>query len=117
MESDVLERAEAAWVAGNDEVQAVEAIPRPIEPQGGSGPPQLPDSLAALGALSTAAGGLAQMLGLLRTLITAARNATAARNHIERAVEVQIETVAEQTRKISAMRFRYHEHWQRPGQG
>ena len=104
-------------MAGNDEVQAVEAIPRPIEPQGGSGPPQLPDSLAALGALSTAAGGLAQMLGLLQTFITAAHNATAARNHIERAVEVQTETVAEQTRKISAMRFRYHEQWQGPGQG
>ena len=98
-------------MAGNEEVLAVGAISRPIEPRRDCEPLQLSDALVAFGALGAAAGALALALASLRTLITAAREATDGRNYIERAVEVQTETVAAHTRKVSTMRFEYHERW------
>jgi|ERR1700674_992451 len=114
VESDVLERAEAAWQAANDELVAAARLRRPVERRSGAPTLQIPDSMLALGAIGTAASELAVMMGELRKLITAAREATVGRDHIERSVEVEIMTVAWQTRRVRTLRVKYEERWRRP---
>jgi hypothetical protein len=105
VESDVLERAEAVWVSGNDELVTVGALPM------ASVFDLLPGYRLSLEALHCAAGELARLMGDLRELISNTRDATVGRDDIEETIVVQIETVSEQTRQVRRLRSKFENDW------
>jgi hypothetical protein len=112
VESDVLERAEAAWNAGKDELTAAGNLPPPRQ-RGAGGGLQVNDLMVMGGTVNTAAGELARIMGELRDLIDAARGAGVARELIERTIEVQTEKVSEQSREVRSLRLEYELRWRR----
>lgn len=101
MTTDLVERAEAAWQAGKDEVDRVAKLPRPWVLETGDDPVEQ-------GALDSPTEELAKELDLLRDLITQARGANSAElGMTETAIEAQLGTLEAQTRDLRTLREKY----------
>jgi hypothetical protein len=110
VESDILERAEAAWNAGNEELQRVIKLPRPK-------PESVPDGLKVgeqalqRADLDPPTERLAMTLGVLRDFITAAKGASVGPGLAESNVVTRLEQVNAQTHRLRALREKYEARW------
>jgi hypothetical protein len=111
VESDIVERAEAAWQAGSDEVAIVAKLPAATSESGAGGVLVIRDAVVQRGALQEPTTELARMLGMLRSSIAATSEAGAALAPADLNLTTQTEAVEGQTRAVRGMREKFQATW------
>ncbi len=111
--TDILERAEAAWQASNDEADAVGEVLKDEKflaaMARSAATPQDDGPVPTFLRIVSAGGELKSTREGLRRLITAAQDPSAGHESIERELEEQIERLSNETRKVLTLRLKLEE--------